>query len=155
MTANTSAQTFGVDAATLLGMYEQMAVIRRTEKAAYDLFMTGKVKGTTHLAAGQEAVAVGANSALGANDYTFATYRGHHHVMARGADLDQLPYDLLQEARREGRTLRFNVAELFPALVPSVVRSVDRRWLDGIHAAIAQHARLDSSVMIASSSSYS
>ena len=36
-----------------------MALIRRTEKAAYDLFMSGEVKGTTHLAAGHEAVAVG------------------------------------------------------------------------------------------------
>ena len=48
----------------LLGMYEQMAVIRRTEKAAYDLFLAGLVKGTTHLASGQEAVAVGASAAL-------------------------------------------------------------------------------------------
>jgi pyruvate dehydrogenase E1 component alpha subunit len=39
----------------LLGWYEQMAVIRRTEKAAQDLFLAGLIKGTTHLAAGQEA----------------------------------------------------------------------------------------------------
>ena len=45
--------------ATLLGWYEQMAVIRGTEKAAHDLFLRGLVKGTTHLAAGHEAVAVG------------------------------------------------------------------------------------------------
>ena len=69
----------------LLGWYEQMAVIRRTEKAAHDLFLAGKVKGTTHLAAGQEAVAVGASAALRPDDQVFATYRGHHHVMARGA----------------------------------------------------------------------
>ena len=43
----------------LLEMYERMAVIRRTEKAAFDLFMRGLVKGTTHLASGHEAVAVG------------------------------------------------------------------------------------------------
>ena len=41
-----------------------MAVIRRTEKAAHDLFLAGLVKGTTHLAAGHEAVAVGASAAL-------------------------------------------------------------------------------------------
>ena len=46
--------------ATLLELYEQMVLIRRTEQAAYDLFMAGLVKGTTHLAAGHEAVAVGA-----------------------------------------------------------------------------------------------
>jgi pyruvate dehydrogenase E1 component alpha subunit len=74
-----------LDAATLLRWYEQMAVIRGTEKAAYDLFMTGLVKGTTHLASGQEAVAVGASTALRPDDYVFATYRGHHHAIARGA----------------------------------------------------------------------
>ena len=62
-----------------------MAIIRQTEKAAYDLFMTGFVKGTTHLAAGHEAVAVGASAALNPDDYVFATYRGHHHAIARGA----------------------------------------------------------------------
>jgi pyruvate dehydrogenase E1 component alpha subunit len=71
--------------ADLLDLYEQMAVIRRTEKAAQDLFLAGLVKGTTHLAAGHEAVAVGASAALRPDDYVFATYRGHHHAIARGA----------------------------------------------------------------------
>ena len=42
----------------LLSWYEQVAVIRRTEKAAHDLFLAGLVKGTTHLAAGQEAALI-------------------------------------------------------------------------------------------------
>ena len=74
-----------VGAEELLALYEQMAVIRGTEKAAHDLFLAGLVKGTTHLAAGHEAVAVGASAALRPDDYVFATYRGHHHAMARGA----------------------------------------------------------------------
>jgi len=74
-----------VSAEQLLALYEQMAVIRGTEKAAHDLFLAGLVKGTTHLAAGHEAVAVGASAALRPDDYVFATYRGHHHAMARGA----------------------------------------------------------------------
>ena len=53
-----------ITAQTLLSMYKRMAVIRRTEQAAYDLFMSGQVKGTTHLAAGHEAVAVGASDSL-------------------------------------------------------------------------------------------
>ena len=69
----------------LLRMYEQMEVIRRTEKAAHDMFLAGLVKGTTHLAAGHEAVAVGSSAALRPGDYVFATYRGHHHAIARGA----------------------------------------------------------------------
>jgi pyruvate dehydrogenase E1 component alpha subunit len=79
-------------------MYEQMAVIRRTEKAAYDLFMTGLVKGTTHLAAGHEAVAVGASAALLPDDYVFATYRGHHHAMARGATAEECLAELMSRS---------------------------------------------------------
>jgi acetoin:2,6-dichlorophenolindophenol oxidoreductase subunit alpha len=82
----------------LLQMYEQMALIRRTEKAAYDLFMAGLVKGTTHLAAGQEAVAVGASAALRPDDYVFATYRGHHHAMARGATPEECLAELMSKA---------------------------------------------------------
>ena len=68
----------------LLALLEQMAIIRATENVAQSLFLSGLVKGTTHLAAGQEAVAVGASSALRPDDYVFATYRGHHHAIARG-----------------------------------------------------------------------
>jgi acetoin:2,6-dichlorophenolindophenol oxidoreductase subunit alpha len=88
----------GVDAGRLLDWYEQMALIRRTEKAVYDLFMSGEVKGTTHLAAGQEAVAVGASAALREDDYVFATYRGHHHAMARGATPTECLAELMSKA---------------------------------------------------------
>jgi acetoin:2,6-dichlorophenolindophenol oxidoreductase subunit alpha len=90
--------THKVDAATLLDLYEQMAVIRRTEQAAHDLFLRGLVKGTTHLAAGQEAVAVGASAALRPDDYVFATYRGHHHAIARGATPEECLAELMSKA---------------------------------------------------------
>jgi acetoin:2,6-dichlorophenolindophenol oxidoreductase subunit alpha len=86
------------DTAQLLAMYQQMAIIRRTEKAAYDLFLAGMVKGTTHLASGHEAVAVGASAALRDDDYVFATYRGHHHAMARGAPAEACLAELMQKA---------------------------------------------------------
>src|SRR6266508_1142173 len=85
-------------AAEVLDLYHRLAVIRRTEKAAYDLFMAGLVKGTTHLAAGQEAVAVGAAAALRADDYVFATYRGHHHAIARGATPEECLAELMSKA---------------------------------------------------------
>jgi pyruvate dehydrogenase E1 component alpha subunit len=87
-----------LDAAALLRLYEQMVLIRGTEQAAYDLFMTGLVKGTTHLAAGQEAVAVGASAALHPDDYVFATYRGHHHAMARGATAEECLAELMSRS---------------------------------------------------------
>jgi len=89
-----------VDTGTMLGWYEQMAVIRATEKTAHDLFLRGLVKGTTHLAAGHEAVAVGASAALADDDFVFATYRGHHHAIARGAPPEACLAELMQ--RRSG-----------------------------------------------------
>src|SRR3954454_7074188 len=83
---------------TLLDWYEQMAIIRGTEKAAHDLFMRGLVKGTTHLAAGHEAVAVGASAALRPDDYVFATYRGHHHAIARGATPEECLAELMSRS---------------------------------------------------------
>jgi pyruvate dehydrogenase E1 component alpha subunit len=94
----TAAAQEAVTGAQLLGWYEQMAVIRRTEKAAQDLFLAGLVKGTTHLAAGHEAVAVGASTALREDDYVFATYRGHHHAIARGATPEECLAELMSRA---------------------------------------------------------
>ncbi|MFC9503134.1 thiamine pyrophosphate-dependent dehydrogenase E1 component subunit alpha [Streptomyces sp. NPDC057002] len=87
-----------MEPAGLLAAYERMAVIRRTEKAAHDLFLQGLVKGTTHLAAGQEAIAVGASAALRPDDYVFATYRGHHHALARGATPEECLAELMSRA---------------------------------------------------------
>ncbi|MEU4464743.1 thiamine pyrophosphate-dependent dehydrogenase E1 component subunit alpha [Streptomyces sp. NPDC024017] len=87
-----------MDATALLDCYERMNVIRRTEKAAHDLFLRGLVKGTTHLAAGQEAIAVGASVALRPDDYVFATYRGHHHALARGATPEECLAELMSRA---------------------------------------------------------
>jgi acetoin:2,6-dichlorophenolindophenol oxidoreductase subunit alpha len=90
--------TSSIDGDRLLWLFEQMAVIRGTEKAAHDLFLAGLVKGTTHLAAGHEAVAVGASAALRPDDYVFATYRGHHHAMARGASPAECLAELMSKA---------------------------------------------------------
>ncbi len=97
MTVSTN-ESVTVEAGRLLEWYEQMAIIRQTEKAAYDLFMSGLVKGTTHLAAGHEAVAVGASAALREDDYVFATYRGHHHAIARGATPAECLAELMSRA---------------------------------------------------------
>jgi pyruvate dehydrogenase E1 component alpha subunit len=99
----------------LLDLYRQMAVIRRTEKAAHDLFISGLVKGTTHLAAGQEAVAVGTSAALRSDDYVFATYRGHHHAMARGATAEECLAELMSKAtglcRAKGGSMHLTKAD--------------------------------------------
>jgi pyruvate dehydrogenase E1 component alpha subunit len=70
-----------------LALYRLLVALRYTEKRAYDLFLQNLIKGTSHLALGQEAVAAGFGLAMEQGDYTFCTYRGHHHTLARGAPM--------------------------------------------------------------------
>jgi len=63
-----------------------MLLIRRFEEKVKELYMQGVVKGMLHLCIGQEAVAVGAMSALDKDDYIVSTHRGHGHFIAKGAD---------------------------------------------------------------------
>jgi acetoin:2,6-dichlorophenolindophenol oxidoreductase subunit alpha len=72
---------------TRLALFRLLVELRYCEKRAYDLFLQNLVKGTSHLAIGQEAVAAGFGLAMERNDYTFCTYRGHHHTLARGASM--------------------------------------------------------------------
>jgi TPP-dependent pyruvate/acetoin dehydrogenase alpha subunit len=70
-----------------------MLLIRRFEEKVDHLFAAGELRGTSHLSAGQEAVAVGACAALHPDDYITSTHRGHGHFLARGAD----PYRMMAE----------------------------------------------------------
>ncbi|HLI36559.1 MAG TPA: thiamine pyrophosphate-dependent enzyme [Streptosporangiaceae bacterium] len=67
-----------------------MTEIRLFEKRAYDLFLQNLVKGTSHLGIGQEAIAAGVSAAMDEADYMFVTYRGHGHVLARGAPTPEI-----------------------------------------------------------------
>ena len=78
-----------------LKMYSSMWRARVFEKRVYDLFMSGLVKGTTHLGTGQEAVAAGFSTAMRDDDMVFCTYRGHNHTLLRGAPMDSLMGELL------------------------------------------------------------
>ena len=66
----------------------QMLEIRHFEEKVQELFMQGKIEGTTHLCQGQEAVSVGAIAALEPRDYLTITYRGHGHALARGMPME-------------------------------------------------------------------
>ena len=72
---------------TRLELWRSQLEIRHLEQRAYDLFLQNLVKGTSHLALGQEAVAAGFATAMQKNDWSFCTYRGHHHTLARGASM--------------------------------------------------------------------
>ena len=77
----------GIDRDTRLRMYRTMVECRQFEVRAQELFFEGLVRGTTHLGVGQEAVAAGVAAAMRADDYTFCTYRGHNHTLARGVPM--------------------------------------------------------------------
>jgi TPP-dependent pyruvate/acetoin dehydrogenase alpha subunit len=76
-----------IGAATRLALYRSQFAIRSVEKRAYDLFLQNLVKGTSHLAIGQEAVAAGFAMSMKPEDWSFCTYRGHAHTLARGASM--------------------------------------------------------------------
>ncbi len=77
----------GIPDAARLPIYRSMVEIRHLLKRANDLFLQNLVKGTMHLGLGQEAVAVGFAAGMNKDDYTFCTYRGHCHALARGASM--------------------------------------------------------------------
>ena len=84
-----------MDEVTALDLYRMMTEIRQFEKRAYDLFLQNLVKGTTHLGTSQEAIAAGVAKAMRRDDYTFVTYRGHAHVLARGTPMTPVMAELL------------------------------------------------------------
>ncbi len=86
------------DAETRLRMYRLQVEIRAFEKRAYDLFMQNLVKGTSHLSLGQEAIAAGFAVVMRPDDWTFATYRGHAHTLARGTPMAPVMAELLGRA---------------------------------------------------------
>lgn len=77
-----------VSSSDRIAWLRQMLEIRLFEEKVQELFMQGLVQGTTHLCQGQEAVSVGAISAMGPEDYLTITYRGHGQALARGMSLE-------------------------------------------------------------------
>jgi pyruvate dehydrogenase E1 component alpha subunit len=84
----------GLDRETLLNIYHQMLLIRRFEEKSAEAYSMGKIGGFCHLYIGQEAVAVGAISALRPDDYVLTSYRDHAHAIAKGVPCDSLMAEL-------------------------------------------------------------
>ncbi|MFG2269591.1 pyruvate dehydrogenase (acetyl-transferring) E1 component subunit alpha [Streptomyces sp. WAC 01325] len=69
-------------------LLESMLRIRRFEERCVELYSAAKIRGFVHLYIGEEAVAVGVNGALTAEDAVVSTYREHGHALARGITSD-------------------------------------------------------------------
>jgi pyruvate dehydrogenase E1 component alpha subunit len=78
----------------LIDMYRKMVRIRFFEEKAVELFLQGQLPGFLHSSIGQEAVAVGACSALRDDDYMISTHRGHGDIIAKGARVDGMMAEL-------------------------------------------------------------
>jgi len=71
----------------LLDFYREMLLIRRFEERAGQLYGLGLIGGFCHLYIGQEAVAVGLQSAMTVGkDSVITGYRDHGHMLAYGID---------------------------------------------------------------------
>ena len=76
-------------------MHRTMLACRLFEQRTHELFLAGLVRGTTHLGIGQEAVAAGFAAAMRDDDWTFCTYRGHNHTLARGVPMTPVLLELV------------------------------------------------------------
>jgi len=83
----------------LLHFYEQMMLIRRFEEKAGQLYGLGLIGGFCHLYIGQEAVAIGLQSALDNDvDSVITGYRDHGHMLAYGIDPNVIMAELTGRA---------------------------------------------------------
>ena len=93
--AKTKIATTVMDLTEKLELYRCQVALRQFEQRAYDLFLESYVKGTSHLSIGQEAIAAGFAAAMRPTDWTFATYRGHAHTLARGVPMTPVFAELM------------------------------------------------------------
>ncbi len=83
----------------LLEFYRQMLLIRRFEEKAGQLYGLGLIGGFCHLYIGQEAVAIGLQSALTpGKDSVITGYRDHGHMLAYGIDPNVIMAELTGRA---------------------------------------------------------
>jgi len=87
--------TFEIGRETRLELYRLQLELRMCEKRAFDLFLQNLIKGTSHLSLGQEAIAAAFGVAMRPDDWTFCTYRGHAHTLARGVSMASVLGELM------------------------------------------------------------
>ena len=83
---------------TLVKIFHQMLLIRRFEEKCAESYSLGKIGGFCHLYIGQEAVGVGAISALRPDDYVLTSYREHGQAIAKGISPEAVMAELYGKA---------------------------------------------------------
>ena len=111
--------SYEAGAAELERFYHDMLLIRRFEEKAGQLYGLGLIGGFCHLYIGQEAVAVGLQSALEPSlDSVITGYRDHGHMLAYGIDPKLIMAELTGRASgiskgKGGSMHMFSVAHKF------------------------------------------
>jgi len=82
----------------LIELYRQMLLIRHFEEQSAAVYVAGKIGGFCHLYIGQEAVGVGAISAIRKDDYVLASYREHGLALAKGMSARSIMAELYGKA---------------------------------------------------------
>ncbi|MES2924534.1 MAG: thiamine pyrophosphate-dependent dehydrogenase E1 component subunit alpha [Verrucomicrobiota bacterium] len=70
-----------------IDLYRQMMRIRRFEQTALKYYNAGKMGGFLVLGIGQESVATGVRSLMGADDHSISGWRGMGHALAAGMEM--------------------------------------------------------------------
>jgi TPP-dependent pyruvate/acetoin dehydrogenase alpha subunit len=110
------------DGQFLLGLYEQMTVIRQFEEGIKFLFLEGIMPGTIHQCQGQEATAVGVCAALRQDDFITSTFRGHGHAMAKGLTMQELLNELFGATTGccKGKGGSMHVGNMAKGMIPGI-----------------------------------
>ena len=77
-----------------IGLFRTMMRIRRFEERTLRVYQQGKIGGFLHLYIGQEAIAVGTTSLMGADDHVITAYRDHGHALAVGMSMNECMAEL-------------------------------------------------------------
>ncbi len=83
---------------TLLGLWEQMLLIRHFETETERAYKAALIGGYCHLSSGQEAATVGTMHALAADDLLITGYRCHGFALARGVPPEAVMAELFGRA---------------------------------------------------------
>jgi len=81
-----------------IALLRRMMEIRGFEDKVFELLARNILQGASHVYSGQEAVAVGACSAMTERDYATSAHRGHGHCLALGGDLKLMMAELCGKA---------------------------------------------------------
>lgn len=96
--STTQSNEIADDRETLLEILRQMVLIRRFEEKCAESYSLGKIGGFCHLYIGQEAVGVGAISAVREDDYVLTSYREHGQAISKGISPDAVMAELYGKA---------------------------------------------------------